>query len=25
VHALEYDMFPKVVKHVCKMIESEEA
>ena len=25
VHALEYDMFPKVIKHVCKMIESEEA
>lgn len=25
VHALEYDMFPKVVKYVCKMIESEEA
>ena len=25
VHALEYDIFPKVIKHVCKMIESEEA
>lgn len=25
VHALEYDMFPKVVKKVCKIIESEEA
>ncbi|MCB6543724.1 hypothetical protein LI170_16470, partial [Desulfovibrio desulfuricans] len=25
VHAMEYDMFPKVVKYVCKMIESEEA
>ena len=25
VHAMEYDMFPKVIKHVCEMIESEEA
>lgn len=25
VHALEYDMFPKVVKKVCQIIESEEA
>lgn len=25
VHALEYDMFPKVVKKVCTLIESEEA
>lgn len=25
VHAMEYDMFPKVIKHVCELIESEEA
>lgn len=25
VHALEYAMFPRVVKHICKLIESEEA
>lgn len=25
VHALEYEMFPKVIKHVCEQIEREEA